>query len=101
MDARPDRAATDAAQPAGGRDVWLSLEARTLALRWSDLVSGLLLVVFGWRSLRPDRPISLWICAGVGVWLTFASLAGLALAALALPRGPVRETYGSWDPLVR
>jgi len=27
--------------------------------------------------------------------------AGLVVAALALPRGPIREHFGSWDRLVR
>jgi hypothetical protein len=58
--------------PSGGRDVWLGMENRAAAMRWSDFVSGLLLMVFGWRSLRPNRPISLWICCLVGIWLTLA-----------------------------
>lgn len=59
-------------EPSGGRDVWLSLEQRSTAMMWSDLLSGLLLIIFGWRSLRPNRPISLWICCFVGIWLTMA-----------------------------
>jgi len=62
------------AQPSGGRPVWLSTDARVLVMRWSDLVSGLLLVLFGWRSLTPNRPVSLWICCLVGVWLSAAPL---------------------------
>lgn len=58
--------------PSGGRGVWLGLENRALAMKISDLVSGALLIVYGWRSLRPNRPISLWICCGVGVWLSMA-----------------------------
>lgn len=62
--------------PAGGRGVWFSEQTHT-ALRaslmvWSDVISGLLLVFFGWRSLRPNRPISLWICCWIGIWLTLA-----------------------------
>lgn len=62
--------------PSGGRGVWFSDETHT-ALRawlmtWSDVAAGLLLVVFGWRSLLPDRPKSLWACCFVGVWLSFA-----------------------------
>ena len=59
-------------QPSGGRSVWLTLSERAAAMQWSDILSGLLLIVFGWRSLRPNRPISLWICCFVGIWLTMA-----------------------------
>lgn len=59
-------------EPSGGRSVWLTLSERAAAMTWSDILSGLLLIVFGWRSLRPNRPISLWICCFVGVWLTMA-----------------------------
>lgn len=58
--------------PSGGREVWLSLDARVWAMTLSDVATGLLLVLFGWRSLTPNRPISLWICCFLGVWLTFA-----------------------------
>lgn len=62
--------------PSGGRGAWFSDETHT-ALRarlmlWSDLVSGAVLLVFGWRTLTPNRPVSWWVCCGVGVWLTFA-----------------------------
>ncbi|HEX5169090.1 MAG TPA: vitamin K epoxide reductase family protein [Cyclobacteriaceae bacterium] len=56
------------------RTVWISVEARGAAMRWSDLVSGLLLMIFGCRSLIPDRPISLWICCAIGIWLSIAPL---------------------------
>lgn len=62
------------AQPSGGRTIWLSDAARVSAMRWSDVVSGALLVFFGWRSLTPNRPYSLWACCFVGIWLTFAPL---------------------------
>ena len=38
----------------------------------SDSIYGLLLVIFGWRSLTQNRPCSLWACWFVGVWLMFA-----------------------------
>lgn len=62
--------------PSGGRGVWFSQETLT-ALRanltiWSDVVAGALLVVFGWRALTPNRPISRWAACLVGVWLVFA-----------------------------
>ena len=59
-------------EPSGGRDVWLSLADRIAVLKWSDIVSGLLLIFFGWRSLTPNRPVSLWICCFIGVWLNIA-----------------------------
>ena len=67
--------------PSGGRGPWFS-EQSTDTLRsmraWlmtiSDLLSGAVLLVFGWRALTPNRPYSLWICCFVGVWLTFAPI---------------------------
>lgn len=79
--------------PSGGREVWLPLEARAAALTWSDLLSGVLLVVFGWRSLTPGRPVSRWICAGVGVWLVFAPIVFWAPTAAAY----LNDTFvGMW-----
>lgn len=64
--------------PSGGRGVWFGSsprpELRAWLMTFSDLASGLLLMVFGWRSLTPDRPKSLWACCFVGVWLTFAPI---------------------------
>jgi hypothetical protein len=61
-------------QPSGGREVWLPLDLRVQAIIWSDIVSGLALIFFGWRSLMPNRPVSLWICCLIGIWLNFAPL---------------------------
>jgi hypothetical protein len=62
--------------PNGGRGVWFSqntyTELRAQLMTWSDVFSGLLLMIFGFRALKPNRPISLWICCFIGVWLTFA-----------------------------
>lgn len=108
--------------PSGGRGVWFS--DRTLdALRadltiWSDLVAGAALVVFGWRSLRPDRPVSRWVACLVGVWLVFApvllwaptaaafvndSLVGMLVIALAIlipgmPNMPKYMVHGGDTP---
>jgi hypothetical protein len=60
--------------PSGGREIWLTLAQRVEFMTWSDIIAGLLLIVFGWRSLTPNRPISLWVCCFIGVWLTFAPL---------------------------
>jgi len=62
------------AEPSGGRQLWLSLEARASAMFWSDLVSGAMLVVLGWRLLTPGRAVTQWLACFVGVWLTFAPL---------------------------
>jgi hypothetical protein len=32
-------------QPSGGRSVWLSLDQRILAMKWSDIISGVLLLI--------------------------------------------------------
>ncbi|WP_242916469.1 vitamin K epoxide reductase family protein [Pontibacter liquoris] len=61
-------------EPSGGREVWLSLEQRISFMKWSDIISGVLLLFFGWRGLTPNRPVSLWICCFVGIWLTMAPL---------------------------
>lgn len=62
--------------PSGGRGVWFSSEPmpglRAQLMTWSDVISGVLLLIFGWRALTPNRPVSLWLCCGVGVWLTVA-----------------------------
>ncbi|CAL66153.1 hypothetical protein [Christiangramia forsetii] len=62
----------DIMQPSGGRSVWLSDAMRVQIMQWSDIICGLLLMFFGWRSLTPNRPISLWIACFVGIWLNFA-----------------------------
>ena len=64
-------------QPSGGRGAWFAETATYDALRarlmtWSDVLSGALLVVFGWRALTPDRPKSWWAACFVGIWLVFA-----------------------------
>lgn len=61
-------------EPSGGRELWLSLSQRIDILTWSDIISGILLMIFGWRSLTPNRPISIWICCFIGIWLTLAPL---------------------------
>ncbi len=79
--------------PSGGRGVWFSDETytslRAWLMTWSDLFSGLLLVVLGWRALRPDRPVSLWLAAGVGAWLSFAPLLFWAPTAAAYLNGTI------------
>jgi uncharacterized membrane protein len=64
------------AVPSGGRGVWFSEQThdvlRASLMTWSDVVAGALLVVLGWRALKPDRPIAWWGACFVGVWLVFA-----------------------------
>jgi hypothetical protein len=60
------------AVPSGGRAVWLSVEWRVRLTNWNDVVSGILLLVLGFRSLKPNRPMSVWACCGVGIWLSLA-----------------------------
>lgn len=74
-------------EPAGGRDVWLSLADRVLAMEWSDIISGLLLIFFGWRSLTPNRPVSMWICCFIGIWISIAPLIFWAPNAVAYVNG--------------
>ncbi len=62
--------------PSGGRGVWFSEQTHDVLRAWlmtgSDTISGLLLLVVGWRTLKPNRPVSLWTCGFVGIWLTLA-----------------------------
>lgn len=73
--------------PSGGREIWLSLQGRITAMTWSDIISGLLLIFLGWRSLTPNRPISLWICCFIGIWLNMAPLIFWAPTAAAYING--------------
>jgi uncharacterized membrane protein len=70
-------------EPSGGREVWLTLEQRIMAMKWSDIISGLLLIFFGWRALTPNRPYSLWICCFIGIWLSMAPVLFWAPTAVA------------------
>jgi uncharacterized membrane protein len=64
------------AVPSGGRGVWFSDgtmdELRASLMVWSDVATGALLVVLGWRALKPDRPLAWWAACFVGIWLVFA-----------------------------
>src|SRR5690606_15609273 len=50
-------------RPSGGRGVWWSDSThdalRAHLMTGSDLMSGTLLIIFGTRTLRPNRPVSL------------------------------------------
>ncbi len=74
-------------EPAGGRDVWLSLADRIAAMYWSDIISGILLVVFGWRSLKPNRPYSVWFICFIGIWISMAPLIFWAPTAVSYYNG--------------
>ncbi len=60
--------------PGGGREIWLTLQQRIGIMKWGDIVSGILLVVLGWRMLKPNRPVEGWLCCLVGVYLSIAPL---------------------------
>jgi hypothetical protein len=79
-------------EPGGGRELWLSLENRITFMRWSDIVSGLLLIFFGWRSLTPGSFISRWVCCFIGVWLNMAPLIFWAPNATAYLNGTLVGT---------
>ena len=51
-----------------------SISARGAALMWSDLVSGILLIVLGVLSLSARRLWAPWAACFVGIWLLFAPL---------------------------
>lgn len=70
-----------------GRELWLSLDARVTAMKWSDIISGILLVVFGWRTLTPNRPVSQWICCFIGIWISIAPMIFWAPTAAAYLNG--------------
>jgi hypothetical protein len=66
------------ATPSGGRGVWFSEELmtplRASLMTWSDVATGILLIVLGWRALKTDRPIAWWGACFVGIWLVFAPI---------------------------
>ena len=74
-------------QPSGGREVWLPLAERIAAMKWSDIISGVLLIIFGWRSLSPNRPYSMWICCFIGIWISMSPLIFWAPTAVAYLNG--------------
>lgn len=74
-------------QPGGGREVWLPLAERIAAMKWSDIISGALLMIFGWRALSPNRPYSMWICCFIGIWISMAPLIFWAPSAVAYLNG--------------
>jgi len=56
------------------------------AFRFLNLVFG------AWIAVAP------WVSAGAGAWARWTALAaGLAVIALSIPRGPVRQRYGRWQ----
>jgi nucleoside-diphosphate-sugar epimerase/uncharacterized membrane protein len=53
-----------------------SFESRNLAMTWSDVISGILVIIFSALSASPTRryPWAQWANATVGFWLLFAPL---------------------------
>ena len=80
-------------RPSGGRGVWWSDSThdalRAHLMTGSDLMSGTLLIIFGTRTLRPNRPVSLWICCVVGMWLVMAPVFFWAPTATAFHNGSI------------
>ncbi|WP_431210319.1 vitamin K epoxide reductase family protein [Puia sp. P3] len=64
------------------RSLWLDYSTRIAACKWSDRICGIILLIFGTRSLSPNRPVSLWLCCLVGVWLNAAPLLFWAPSAM-------------------
>lgn len=67
--------------PSGGRGPWFAEEStvelqrlQAWLMTWSDMISGMLLLILGYRALTPNRPKTLWACCFVGIWLTFAPI---------------------------
>ena len=78
---------TASVQPSGGRQVWLTQNERILLMKWSDILSGLGLIFFGWRSLTPNRPVSVWMACFIGIWLSMAPLIFWATTAVGYLNG--------------
>ncbi|MGH6918033.1 MAG: vitamin K epoxide reductase family protein, partial [Geminicoccaceae bacterium] len=62
-----------------GLGTWLitapvALGYQSLGLAWSDVLSGLALVILAFVSLSWRFGVARWACAGVGLWLLFAPL---------------------------
>lgn len=53
-----------------------AFESRNLAMTWSDVISGVLIMIFSALSANTDRryPWAQWANAAVGTWLLFAPL---------------------------
>lgn len=51
-----------------------TLATRGLAMAWSDIISGVLLVGFGLLSVSARRAWAPWAASFVGIWLLFAPL---------------------------
>ena len=88
------------------------LTAMTGAARANVYLSATIIIVtavVAWAEVaRPMRflnlPLGLWLAVSPlaltgGTWFgdTVLAVAGLTIAALSLPRGRVRETYGNWS----
>lgn len=56
------------------RVIKLPIIIRTTILFWNDIICGFLVLILGYRSLTPNRPITLWIICFIGVWLNAAPL---------------------------
>ena len=81
-----------------------SPEWRNLAMGWSDIASGALLIVFGLLSLNRRTNWAQWGAAAVGLWLLFAPLVFWAPSAAAYLNdtavGALAITFGVLVPMM-
>lgn len=60
-----------------------TIAVRSAAMTWSDITSGILLVILGLLSLNPHRLWARWAACFVGIWLLLAPLVFWAPTAAA------------------
>lgn len=66
---------------------WLGYESPSMI--YSDVISGLLLLVFGFVSLSWRQGWARWVCASIGFWLLFAPLVFWTESAAAYLNGTI------------
>jgi uncharacterized membrane protein len=88
-----DSIAPDVARMTAGRG-WFPLSMRNSLMMWSDLLSGLALIVLGAIWTRtPKYPVVPWLACFVGVWLNFAPVVFWSPSAAAY----LNDTFiGAW-----
>ncbi len=65
--------------PVAALALWLiaspfTLDYTSVAMRWSDVISGIVAFGMALVAVRPNRGLVSWLIAGVGIWLLFAPL---------------------------
>lgn len=87
----PDLAGSEVARITAERGL-LDMADRGLAMTWSDILSGVLLVVLSLLWLNPRRLWAPWAACFVGIWLLFAPLLFWAPTAAAYANGTLIGT---------